>query len=65
MKNEFMEAIKTYSAGAFAWFLLWLKSHAPCSYGEWGDFFSMLAAFLGLVLVIMRFRNDIFKRRKG
>ncbi len=63
-RNEWWEAIKTYCTGAFAWFLLWFKAHAPQSYGEWGDFFNMLAAFFALVLVILRFRNDIFKKER-
>lgn len=64
MNNNGIEAIKTYGAAFWAWFLLWLNNHTPNSYGEWGEFFNMLSGFLALILVILRFRNDIFKKEQ-
>jgi hypothetical protein len=52
------ESIKTYLVGIYTWVLLLI----PNSCLEWTQFFQLLAAILGLILIAWRVRKDIFNR---
>lgn len=62
--KEVMDAIKTYSAAIYAWVVVAWHTYLPNSLGEWTELFNMIAALLALILVALRFKHDIFRKKK-